>query len=311
MALTPAQREARQRTLGSSDAAAVLGRDPFERSAYDVWAEKTGTIQPGEEPQSMTPAKLAGTYIERGLLDWVDDQRPPETPPLERHLQIFAPDQVRHASLDGFRLVGPQAIVEAKAIGAGVRLPPYFADFGEAGTDQLPAHVIIQVAHQFAVLRDLPAYAEVRLALVPVFIVGRGFQLFELQRDDELCDVIVEEEVRFWRDHVLTGDPPPDAVGSMATLKALPRLDEETMPFDEAASAEVRMWKQLTADRIALEEAEEVYKRRVLTRMGQCAQAVCVDGAVVTFKEQSRKETVIPASTFRVLRYKNPPRGKD
>jgi putative phage-type endonuclease len=51
----------RRRGIGSSDAAAILGVNPY-KSAYAVWAEKTGLVGPDWEPPS--EAALWGNLLE-------------------------------------------------------------------------------------------------------------------------------------------------------------------------------------------------------------------------------------------------------
>lgn len=43
--ITESERELRTRYIGSSDAAAVCGLNPY-RSAYDCWLEKTHRVEP-------------------------------------------------------------------------------------------------------------------------------------------------------------------------------------------------------------------------------------------------------------------------
>lgn len=43
MPITQKQREFRRSHIGSSDIAAILGKDPY-KTAYDVWLDKTGQL---------------------------------------------------------------------------------------------------------------------------------------------------------------------------------------------------------------------------------------------------------------------------
>jgi putative phage-type endonuclease len=60
---------ARRTGIGGSDAAAVMGENPY-RSAYEVWLDKTGRA----EPDAMNDAMQRGNWLEPHLAAWFTEQ---------------------------------------------------------------------------------------------------------------------------------------------------------------------------------------------------------------------------------------------
>ena len=294
------QRAARRRYLGSSDAAAVCGRDPW-RNAADVWAEKSGKLAPAVDDPN--PALELGRYLEGGILDWTANHL---GVPIARDQWFTHPNGVCISNLDGLVLAAePRAIVEAKV--SGLLGPPRFLDdFGDAETDAIPQHVLIQVHHQFFCLRADPAYADVELAYVPVLLVHRGFVLFRVQRSPELCDALLDLELRFWRDHVLADVAPPDEPPALETLKRFVREPSKTVAI---APELVRDWQAAKATKKIAETEEQEGLRAVLVALGD-AEAGTAGELTVTYLEQTRAAYTAPATTFRVARLKAPPKPR-
>lgn len=123
--------EARKKYIGSSDIAAIMGKNPY-RSAYQVWLEKTGRKEPfkgneftkhGEEYES--EARLA-------LMDQVDDDFAPKI--------IFDNENRFIASLDGINFDGDK--------GCEIKCPVKRYLYEEALNKRIPDMYYIQVQWQ-------------------------------------------------------------------------------------------------------------------------------------------------------------------
>ncbi len=126
------QRKQRARYLGSSDAPALAGVDPFGRNQVDVWLEKTGKLQPVKQREEINSPKVVGTYLEGGILSWVEDVIGSR---LARDQFRIHNNGIMAANFDALALAAtPPAPVEAKVCGM-FGLPKYFEDFGEEGSD--------------------------------------------------------------------------------------------------------------------------------------------------------------------------------
>ncbi len=183
--ITEKQRQKRRNYLGSSDAAAIVGVDPY-RSADDVYASKTLEMP----DQELSDAARIGNYFESGVLDWFEDETGLK---LIRNQFRVHKNRIMAANIDSI-VKGKKELVEAKTAG----MLGYFnktrrAKWGENGTDQIPEHYIVQCQHQLAV-------TGYEIAWVPVYLGGIGFVLYKITRNQELIGLIEKLEVKFWKE---------------------------------------------------------------------------------------------------------------
>jgi len=134
--LTARQIEDRRGWVGASDAAAILGINPYS-NAHDVYLEKTGRCTP---PQNK--AMDAGSRFEGVIMDWAED----ELGAMERDVLFEAPCGCPiKARLDGMLLRGREP-VEGKTAGLFGPIPR--GTWGDEGSDIVPAWYIVQVQVQ-------------------------------------------------------------------------------------------------------------------------------------------------------------------
>ena len=288
-------RAQRTQFLGSSDMAAVTGHDPWGRTRADVWAEKTGRVAPSRTSMPM----VLGTYLESSILQWTEDVL--ETP-LQRDQFVIHAGGILAANLDAVAPHRqPPAIIEAKTAGL-IGRPRYLDDFGTAGTDEVPTHILVQAHHQLACVEAQPGWPSIRDVLVPALLVGRGFVLYQIEKNAELCAALVEDGTRFWQDHILTDTPPPEAP-MLETLRQLRRTALPTVALDRdlvatwLAAREVT--KEVTKDAA---EQEEQYLRGLIWALGGQEAGVC-DLGTFSYREQVRKAYSVPEARFRVPRF--------
>lgn len=208
--------EARRAGIGGSDAAAILGLDPW-RSPLDVFRSKVEPVEPTEDEvflfklgHRLEPV-IAGLYYDETKRDlWSPD------PEVVQHLEypeiIGSPDRL--APADG-------RVVELKS-------EHQFADkFGDPGTDQVPEHYVIQCAHYMAV-------ADLDRCDVAVLHGGFKFSIYQLHRDLELERSLIDQLRGWWADHVVKRvEPPIDASEAWANFLAI------KYPFNKGKILEV------------------------------------------------------------------------
>jgi predicted phage-related endonuclease len=100
-------------------------------------------------------------------------------------------------------VVGEKAILECKTTSA------YNAKEWEG--DEVPASYLIQINHYMAVMGYEKCY-------IACLIGGNKFVFKEINRDEELINLIIEAEKNFWEFHV-QGNHPPALDGSSAAEK--------------------------------------------------------------------------------------------
>src|SRR3990167_6883901 len=218
MPITDFQRRNRKNHIGSSDASAIAGLNPW-KTAYDVFLEKMHELP--EAPTS--DAMQVGTLCENAVLEYFSRDTGKK---LRRNQSRVHGNGVLAANIDAL-VEGVPEICEAKT--ACIITPFDRDERGETGTDQIPERIILQVQHQLAVMGE-----EYRVAWVPVLLGGVGFRCYRVDRNDQLIDRLVGMEVNFWNEYVLKRTPPPDSVPSMEILKRLRREPNKTVPLPDA-----------------------------------------------------------------------------
>jgi len=264
---------------------AILGLDPWS-SAEDVRLQKLGRVI--DKPAS--DAMNAGTWLEGGVLAFAAER-------LGEINTHPGPKAVAGTPIvvntDGLLLAtgDPIEAKTAKLFG------PSKEDWGDEGTDQVPSRVIIQAtAHMMA--WDRP------LCHVPVLMGGRGFIMYEIPRNIQICEIIATKARDFWEKNVL-GDTPVE--NSAATLEVVKRLKHEPEKVGIVDPIIIRAWLAAKEDLKAAAERAEKNTAAVLAALGSAEAASCGDLGAITYFMETRKEHVCKASTFRVLRLK--PKG--
>jgi len=291
----------RRDCIGSSDAPAVAGVDPF-RSAGDIWAEKTGRIPASDSDENGSHATLSalslGSVIGPLLVNYAARMidRPVAGEVWYRH-----PTAPMACSVDGISLDPPGVLIEAKTTGIIAPVPPQYAHaYGEDGTDEVPQSVTIQVHHAFAVLDAQPNMPPIQTALVPVLIGGRGIRCYRLTRDEKLVCDLIHLETAWWEDYVEGDRCPPNDPPSLPTLKRFERRPETPpRPVDNVYVSE---WLQAKAVLKQATANEEYLRRLILAELGDSEVGECVLGRL-TFKETKRAAYHVGATTFRTLRF--------
>lgn len=225
--ITEKQKQKRKQYIGASDVPAIIGVDPYT-TAYQIWLEKTGQFERDIDPES--PWLLSGKYVEDAVLNWA-----------ERHLGKISRKNLERrikgtpvlVHLDGLTKDGGYPVECKTAALHG----PLIEFYGEEWTDQLPERVLVQCQMQMeAVDRDR--------CYVPVFIGGRGFVMYVVERDMELVSLCLSKVRRFWEHHVKHKIPPEEP----APVKLAKYVKRTAGKSVELPQALVDEWLQAKAE---------------------------------------------------------------
>jgi putative phage-type endonuclease len=275
---------ARKNGVGASEVSVVLGINSY-KSAYTLWAEKTGRIEP-EEPGLAAAVGVALEPMIAGLYETQTGYTLEHEPFTMYHhptAPLFATlDRTAHTP-DGPR------VVEIKSIGE--RAWQALKE-GEASL----AH-LVQVQAQLA----CTGYETGDLACL---VGNRLFEVFPVARHEKLIAQIVRRVTDFWQ--CVETNTPPDVDGSKSTTATLYALHPEQEPGKaiEASLEMAEAVERLTylTDRLAEMDCEKAeLQNRIKAMMGD-AETAHGEGFRVTWKTQTRKEHTVKASTARVLR---------
>lgn len=187
--------ESRQRGLGGSDAAAVLGMDAW-RSGLDVWRSKVEPIPEATDDENFL-FKL-GHLLEPVIAGLYSEQT-------GRELFIPEPEIITHLKYP--EIVGsPDRLAPKDGRVIELKSEHQFADkFGDPGSDQVPDHYVIQAAHYMAV-------ANLDRCDVAVLHGGFKFAIYQLRRDLEMERSMIDQLRHWWDAYVVKKiEPPLDA----------------------------------------------------------------------------------------------------
>lgn len=199
----------------ASKASAVLGLSPWE-SPRSLWHRMRGEL-PRDEGNTST---RRGQYLESGILAWWEDQHPEviHHTVIEQYYATRPDMPWAAATLDAVAddLHGNTIVVEVKTAARG-------DEWGQPGTDEIPAYYAAQVLFQLGMVPEA-AFANVAVLLGP----GLEFREYVIQRDQELIDDILKRCHEF---HLsLDSDEPPDLDDSVATYDAIRSLHPDIEP---------------------------------------------------------------------------------
>lgn len=271
----------RTKYLGATDVAAVLGLSPW-RTPYEVWAEKTGRL----EARPASEAMDAGLRLETVVLAWAERTLGPICPGGE----VALPGTPIVCHPDARTREGQP--VEAKTSGI---VGPLHGEWGEEGTDDIPAVYVVQALVQLAA-------CDADCCHVPALLGGRGFRLYRVEANEAVQQEIIERTSFWWDAHVVRDTPPANQ--GPPPLDVLRRVRRESGKRVPLAAKLVDAW--LLAKQRAAEaaEAEELARAAVIAALGDAEIGELPDGRIVAYREQHRRAFSVPESTFRVLRVK-------
>lgn len=192
-AMTPAQREQwleeRRKGIGSSDAAAIIGLDPY-KSPLQVLFDKLGMMQEKEINEAMR----FGIEAEQYVADRFTEATGKETVTFVNSISANPKYPFALASIDRF-IPAEQTFVEIKTTSMW--------NLGKFKDGKYPAHYYVQCVHQMAVLDVLYCY-------LAVYIPQVEFKWFKIERNMEEEEALMQAEKEFWENYVLKKVIPQD-----------------------------------------------------------------------------------------------------
>jgi putative phage-type endonuclease len=261
----------RKQGIGSSDAAAAVGLNPYQ-SQLELWMVKKGRdgnlpkIDPNDESSPM----YWGTILEPIVAVHYTKRTNNKVRRINAVLQH--PDQDKSwmlANID-YSVVGSDEvqILECKTAG----------EFGSRlWRDGVPEYIQCQVQHQMAVTGKA-------VVDVCVLICGQEIRVYRIERDDVLIDRLIELERKFW--HYVENDIEPPADGSESAGQALralyPQDSGNTLDLTEdlaMSTAFIGMVK-MRAEIESRKEIEDQLKQKIQQRMAEASKAIFRSGSV-------------------------------
>lgn len=246
-AFTP---EERRLYIGGSDAGAVIGVSQY-RTPYDVWAEKVGEIEPAD--LSDKEAVQWGNILEDVIA---------------QEYARRSGDKVRRVNKmmthpeHPFLAAHVDRKIEGKNEGLEVKTAGFFLgkEYGEEGSDELPAHYIAQTMHYMAVT----GWDCMHIAAL---IGGQRLWIGRVERDEKLIQQIIQAEVEFWRRVVDRKPPPPSNQDDCKNL--FPSSNGESIIATDQALQAMDRLREIRESMKELEKEEQTLKMRIMAELGE------------------------------------------
>lgn len=275
MGITKEQIIEREEYLGGTDCAAILGLSKW-RSPLQVFMSK---VHPNRDDSEFkiggkNEAAYWGTKLEDKVAEAFAEVTGKKVYRVNETLTHPEYPFIR-ANIDR-RVVGEDALLECKTATV------FKAKEWEG--EEIPAEYILQVQHYLAVTGKDKGY-------IACLIGGQKFIWKELHRDEQLIKQIVDAEIAFWNDFVLTKQPPM-VTGSDRDSDLLDRLyaDPEEkivdLPEELAQRMMVRTMNQTSIK--ALEEKNTLIENQIKAELKEATTGKVGD-YLVTWKGQSRE----------------------
>lgn len=285
----PIDQATRRKSIGASDAPAVILGPQFP-----IWAEKTGQAEPPDLDQ--VEAVQIGKELEPTIVEMYVRRNPGRDVAYNLHQKpiTHAEYPFLTATLDATQVdpVKGPGVLEAKNAGE-YKLRDW--------CDEGPLKFQIQLQHQIACKGT-------SWGTLCALIGGNKFRSFDMERNDDFIETMIEQEAYFWS--LVVDGVPPDPDGSIATAECLKKL----YPGDSGEIIDLPVesndWDQLIvaakASRKTMEGVIRENENRIKAALGNATTGVLPDGSRYTWKSQTAHHDAKEAydSRFRVLRRK-------
>lgn len=283
----------RQKYIGGSDVAAILGVSPW-RNVVDLWLDK---ITPRVENGQNAGAKRRGARMEPYILDMIRD---------EHGLEIIAANN-RYIDAE-LPYLAAEIDFEYRDLETGAiengeikTVHPFKAkEWGANGTDQLPLHYVAQVQHGMGVrsARRCRVFA----------LIGDDLKPYVVDRDDELIAAMRARAAEFWTRFVLPKVQPPLDYEHKDVIETLKRLYPGTDGTVIDATAMHEHWRAVMGTAAEMRDHYDGIlagaKAHLLAEMGNASAIKFNDGMAFTRKVVSKKAYTVNYDATRYVDFR-------
>jgi len=280
--------EARKNGLGGSDAATIMGCNPWA-SPYALFLDKSGMTEDREDNEYMLWGRKLEPIITQHYAEVTGRTLEPGS-----EMRFSAERAHLFANTDASILPCPQH--EGRGIYEGKTTSAYLREDWKDG--RIPLYYQVQVQHYMYV-------EEVSWGSYGVLIGGQQFEWVDVERNDRFIAAYLKKADEFW-DRVQNNDPPP-MEGHESERKALALVypshqDGKTIDLpNDAEDWLARMEEARIAEKDA-EKEKKKFETMIRGAMGDAMFGRLPDGRGFKLAVEHKKEHTRKASSSRVLR---------
>lgn len=261
--------EVRKTGIGSSDAAASVGLNPYQ-SQLELWMVKTGRgaalpqIDPNDDSTPMFWGSLLETFVAAHYTKKSGNRVRKINAVLQHPEHAWMLANIDREVMGSLEV----QILECKTAGMnGAKL----------WRDGVPEYVELQVQHQLGVTGK-------NAADVAVLVCGNEYRCYRIERNDALIAKLIEREAQFWE--FVTKDIPPPVDGSESSALCLQALYQSDNGDVMDCSEDSDMNKLFSdycdyrQQREGAEKQETLLKQQLQERLGFASGAVLSGGSI-------------------------------
>jgi putative phage-type endonuclease len=265
--------------LGGSDIGPLLGLSPY-KTPLQLWAEKVSL--------STNATKDAihlrfGHHVEPFIAQEYERQTGLRT--ISHAPTVFHPDHgFMFAHLDRLVLAEDENLAaEGQRIYAQTLLECKTAsvfnrdEWGEPGSDQVPPSYLVQCVWYMAV-------TQCKRADLAVLLGNQDFRIFQINRDMELENLVLDHARQFWFDHVLSKVPPSPVTEEDIRTLYPKEVAGHVVEADHELLASLKSYKSTQAKISELTDQSDALRKDILNRMGEAEQITLNNKVLATWK---------------------------
>lgn len=241
----------RQKSIGGSDAASILGLNPWA-SPYTVWADKVGKLPPKEDNEAMRQGRDLEFYVAQRFAEQTGKKVRRE------NYIIVNPDYpFAHANVDRL-IIGEDAGLECKTTST--------LNVKNFKNGAFPDTYYVQCVHYMMVTGCKKWY-------LAVLVLNKEFMVFEIERDEEEIAALAKSEEEFWR--LVEAKTSPVADGNTSTSNTIsvlyPESNDESVNLF-AYETDLQQYMALTAQIKELEKLKDEMANKVKAFLGEAGR---------------------------------------
>ncbi len=257
----------RRKSIGGSDAAALCGMNAY-MSPYSVWADKMGLIPPKEPNEAMRLGTDLEQYVADGFTE-VTGKRVRR----DCHIIINSDYPFAHANVDRV-VIGEDAGLECKTTSV--------MNLKKFKNGEYPDNYYVQCMHYMMVTGKKKWY-------LAVLILGKDFKVFEIERNNDEINSLIEIEKTFY-EH-MQNKTAPAIDGSSATTNTLDFIYSEDNGEQADLTfykSEIQQYLDAKAQIKVLNEFCDSKANIIKEVMKDCESGICDDFNVMWKLQQRR-----------------------
>ena len=277
----------RTKYIGGSDIGAILGLSRY-RTALQVWMEKTGkdTKKSDSLPMrfgSFAEEFVASEYSRATGFELIHDESiyvHPNYSFMSAHIDRFVRRNALpssksecHHHRDNTNASTPfNRILECKTAN-----PFATGEWGEAGTDQIPMSYLCQCIWYMAI-------TEIGRADLAVLNGNHDFRIYEITKDVELENLVIQKAEHFWHQYILKDIPPPTNNEQDCQILFNKSDSTKTIKASQETLSLTKRLHFLNSEIAAYEKEISGIKQVIMNQMGEAETLVFENEVLATWK---------------------------